>query len=162
MRSTAAAVGDAGDRRAIEFHIAGIAMAHLMSHELFTSLTRLAQERSRLLVQEASLWAELGEILACTSLPMVLARPLEASNPPPDVLLRVGQAADLLCVSASTLNKWRVVGGGPEFLKLGRRILYRRDTLEKFISSKAKPHTSAYSVDMAKPPNRRRAHVPKV
>ena len=41
-------------------------------------------------------------------------------------LLTVQQAADILGLAPSTLNKWRLCGGGPEFVKLGRRITYRR------------------------------------
>lgn len=116
-----------------------------MSDEFLTVLTRLARERSRLLAQEASLWAELSEALTRASVKTEPAPLPEAIKPPSDTLLRVQQAADLLGLSAGTLDKWRVTGGGPEFIKLGRRILYRRETLEKFISGKIKPHTSAYS-----------------
>ncbi|MEQ1904891.1 MAG: helix-turn-helix domain-containing protein [Pirellulaceae bacterium] len=118
-----------------------------MSDEFLTVLTRLARERSRLLTQEASLWAELSEALTRASVKTEPAPLPEATKPPSGTLLRVHQAADLLGLSAGTLDKWRVTGGGPEFIKLGRRILYRRETLEEFISGKMKPHTSAYSAD---------------
>ena len=36
--------------------------------------------------------------------------------------LSVREAAQYLGLSASTLNKLRVFGGGPTFLKLGRRV----------------------------------------
>lgn len=43
--------------------------------------------------------------------------------------LNVTDAAARLGVSASWLNKLRVHGGGPPYLKLGRRVSYRDDDL---------------------------------
>lgn len=47
-----------------------------------------------------------------------------------DTFLTVQQAAKLLGVSSSWLNKLRLTGGGPPFFKLGRRVLYRRDDID--------------------------------
>ena len=122
-----------------------------MADEFLAALARLAGERSRLLARESSLWNELSELLAnapSLSAPAIspqVGKPAPADQARPDKLLRVQQAADILGLSAGTLNKWRVTGGGPEFIKLGRNILYRRETLEAFILSKSRPHTSAYA-----------------
>ncbi|MBM3546375.1 MAG: helix-turn-helix domain-containing protein [Alphaproteobacteria bacterium] len=59
-------------------------------------------------------------------------------------LLSVEDAAAFLSLSRATLNKWRVHGGGPEFVRIGRRIFYRQATLEAFVAAKTFPHTSAY------------------
>ena len=44
--------------------------------------------------------------------------------------LSVEQAADYLGISVSFLNKQRCKGGGPEFFKLGSRILYAPHDLD--------------------------------
>ena len=42
-----------------------------------------------------------------------------------DQLLDTKAAATILALSESTLEKMRVYGNGPEFLKLGRAVRYR-------------------------------------
>ena len=44
--------------------------------------------------------------------------------------LRVREAAAHLSLSKSTLDKMRVRGGGPLFLRLGRRVVYDLSDLE--------------------------------
>jgi excisionase family DNA binding protein len=51
------------------------------------------------------------------------------------VLLTQTETAELLRLSERTLERWRVVGGGPVFVKLGKRVLYRQADLEKWIAS---------------------------
>jgi hypothetical protein len=50
------------------------------------------------------------------------------------------EAADLLRLRPSTLQNWRVLGGGPPFLRLGGgkkgRILYDRDRLVEWARSR--------------------------
>jgi len=43
------------------------------------------------------------------------------------------QAADYYGVSTRLLEKWRVTGGGPTFIKIGRRVLYRQSDLDDFL-----------------------------
>ncbi|MCZ8259280.1 MAG: helix-turn-helix domain-containing protein, partial [Beijerinckiaceae bacterium] len=43
------------------------------------------------------------------------------------------EAAQFLRVSTRTLQSWRVSGRGPEFIKVGRVIRYRRQTLEMWL-----------------------------
>jgi len=43
------------------------------------------------------------------------------------------QAADAVRHSRRTLIRWREQGTGPAFTRLGRRIVYRRDTLESWM-----------------------------
>ena len=42
------------------------------------------------------------------------------------------QAANYLGVSASYLEKRRLDGDGPEYLKIGRRVIYEKLSLDKF------------------------------
>ena len=56
--------------------------------------------------------------------------------------LRVQAAAKHLGLSVSTLNKLRVFGGGPVFLKLGRRVAYDVADLDEWLASKRRSSTS--------------------
>ena len=60
------------------------------------------------------------------------------------VLLRlsVEGAAAHLGLSVSTLNKLRVFGGGPVFLKLGRRVAYDVSDLDRWLETKRRRSTS--------------------
>jgi predicted DNA-binding transcriptional regulator AlpA len=50
-------------------------------------------------------------------------------------LLTTDQASDLLGLQAATLKKWRILGIGPEYVRLGRRsIRYRQSDVRAFIS----------------------------
>lgn len=44
------------------------------------------------------------------------------------------EAAALIGVSASTLRAWRSQGRGPAYARLGRRIVYPRAALERFLA----------------------------
>ena len=44
------------------------------------------------------------------------------------------QLSDRLNVSPRTVERWRWAGGGPKFLKLGNRVVYRLEDIEEFES----------------------------
>jgi len=48
-------------------------------------------------------------------------------------LLTPAEAARVLRVSPKTLPRWRWSGDGPDFVRIGRSIRYRRADLESFI-----------------------------
>ena len=59
------------------------------------------------------------------------------------VLLTEQQAAACLSINPRTLQKWRVIGGGPLFVRISRRcIRYRREDLEQWTNSRVKSSTS--------------------
>jgi predicted site-specific integrase-resolvase len=58
-------------------------------------------------------------------------------------LLPEKAAAEALHISVKTLQAWRVRGCGPEFVKLGRRILYRASSLQRHIEEHTYRSTSA-------------------
>lgn len=64
----------------------------------------------------------------------------------------VQEAAKFLRCSVACLNRWRVVGGGPKFLKLGRRVLYRNEHLMEFLRENEKTSTSEYSKNYRRKP----------
>ena len=52
------------------------------------------------------------------------------------------EAADFLCQSVRTIQKWRVTGAGPQFYKFGRSVRYRRRELCEWVEDRRKAHTS--------------------
>lgn len=59
--------------------------------------------------------------------------------------LSVNETAREMGISASWLNKSRLIGNGPPFMKLGRRVLYNVSDVEKWLSSRKFNSTSAYT-----------------
>ena len=52
------------------------------------------------------------------------------------------EAAMFLKLSPRTLDKFRVLGGGPKFRKFGRRVIYALDDLETWANSRICESTS--------------------
>lgn len=65
-----------------------------------------------------------------------------AVNSPLDVRLSNREAADYLGLKAATLNKWRVFGDGPPFIKVGHLVRYRKADLDAFLQSRLRRSTS--------------------
>ena len=59
-----------------------------------------------------------------------------------DGLIDETAAADFLCQSVRTLQKWRVTGFGPEHYKSGRSVRYRRRDVMEWSNSRRRQHTS--------------------
>ena len=59
-----------------------------------------------------------------------------------DQLLTVEETAELLRCSASSLNKWRLLGRGPSFVRVGARVRYRAADLADFIAASTRSNTS--------------------
>jgi hypothetical protein len=51
-------------------------------------------------------------------------------------------AARFLCVSIRTLQAWRMTGVGPNFVKLGRAVRYRRQDLLDWTATRIRKATS--------------------
>ena len=60
-------------------------------------------------------------------------------------LLSAPEAARHLRLSEPYLAKLRCWGGGPSFLKLGRRVVYRRSDLDAWLEGKLRVSTSSRS-----------------
>lgn len=54
----------------------------------------------------------------------------------------VGGAADYVGLSVSFMNRARLEGDGPVFLKLGRRVVYERAALDDWMASCRRRSTS--------------------
>lgn len=59
--------------------------------------------------------------------------------------LTTEQTARFLGLSPSTLAKMRLYGSGPTYMKLGRRVMYRLDDLERWMDANPYSSTSQYS-----------------
>lgn len=57
-------------------------------------------------------------------------------------MLRTQGAAEYLSLSVSTLNKLRLTGGGPEYIKLGKVVVYDLADLDNWLLSKRRRSTS--------------------
>ncbi len=54
----------------------------------------------------------------------------------------VREAASYLGLAESTLNKWRCIGGGPEYLKMGKSVRYRVADIHDWLDANKRAHTS--------------------
>jgi Helix-turn-helix domain len=63
-------------------------------------------------------------------------------NKPAVVFLDNKEAADFLKLSPRTLEKHRVIGGGPKFRKFGRRVVYALADLEAWANARICTDTS--------------------
>ena len=57
-------------------------------------------------------------------------------------LLTTTQAAEYVGLSPRTLERHRVTGEGPRYLKVGRRVLYRPADLDEWLADKVRRSTS--------------------
>jgi predicted DNA-binding transcriptional regulator AlpA len=57
-------------------------------------------------------------------------------------LLNVCEVAALLRCSASSLNKWRLDGSGPMFVRVGSRVRYRRADVIGWVNAQTRSSTS--------------------
>ena len=59
-------------------------------------------------------------------------------------LITPKQLADLVGVAVSTLKKWRSIGCGPPWVRIGRRIFYDLAEVEKWIDQNRFCSTAEY------------------
>ena len=57
-------------------------------------------------------------------------------------VLTTKQAAEHLSLAVTTLEKYRVYGGGPRFVRLGRAVRYRASDLTAWLESHVRTSTS--------------------
>jgi predicted DNA-binding transcriptional regulator AlpA len=57
-------------------------------------------------------------------------------------ILTQREAAALVRLSERTLERLRLTGGGPVYVKAGRRVLYREPDLAEWIASRVRASTS--------------------
>jgi excisionase family DNA binding protein len=64
------------------------------------------------------------------------------SDLPDQQLFAVTELAKRLGVSESTLNKWRLTGVGPRFVKIGRLVKYRGSDVSEWLERQVRISTS--------------------
>jgi excisionase family DNA binding protein len=71
-------------------------------------------------------------------------RKRERASPPGHTKSRltVKQAAEYIGIAKSTLDKMRVAGGGPRFIKIGKRVLYDKADLDAWIEAQKRRSTA--------------------
>jgi hypothetical protein len=62
------------------------------------------------------------------------------------IYLNNEEAAAFLRLSPRTLEKQRVVGGGPPFKKFGRRVLYDRHDLQEWAAKRTFDNTTEFNI----------------
>ena len=60
-------------------------------------------------------------------------------------LIGTGEAAKYLGLSRSTLEKWRIYGGGPKFYKYLKVVRYRVSDLDEWLTERLVSSTSQQS-----------------
>jgi len=45
-------------------------------------------------------------------------------------------------VSVRTIENWRISGQGPPFVKAGRRVLYQKSAIQRWLSQRTKTRTT--------------------
>nr|WP_047168062.1 helix-turn-helix domain-containing protein [Sphingomonas sp. Y57] len=63
------------------------------------------------------------------------------ADPTPSRFYRNEEAARYLGLSPRTLEKYRVIGGGPIFRKLGRCVVYAVDDLDRWADARSRDMT---------------------
>lgn len=80
---------------------------------------------------------------------MLKTKPANDNNRPAmdylDGFIDEQKAADFLCQSVRTIQKWRVTGFGPKFYKSGRSVRYRRRDLLEWAETRRCNNTSQYT-----------------
>lgn len=56
--------------------------------------------------------------------------------------LHQNQVAERWCMSPRTLERWRWLGIGPQFLKIGNRVTYRLEDIEQYEASSLRSNTA--------------------
>jgi DNA-binding transcriptional MerR regulator len=57
-------------------------------------------------------------------------------------LLTLAEAAALLRTPVATLRYWRHLGTGPDGFRLGRRVVYRREDLDRWLAEQQQAQSS--------------------
>ena len=60
----------------------------------------------------------------------------------PNQLMTEKEAAELICYTPRALQNWRLRGGGPKYVKIGRSVRYQRSDVLAFIEERKRFHTS--------------------
>ena len=68
-------------------------------------------------------------------------RVMQQGVPAPEYLTTV-QAGVYLGLSRQQLEIWRSKGGGPQYVKLGHAVRYKRSALDEYMAARVRQHTA--------------------
>ena len=116
---------------------------------LLNTLTAISQSKADLLQREADLWKQFSAALIAFEFQQ--KRHEQAQSPvvdkkvasetrdplPRKHLLTVKEAAERLSLSTHALDRWRRVGKGPKYVKIGYAVRYPVESIESYIESRA-------------------------
>jgi predicted DNA-binding transcriptional regulator AlpA len=74
------------------------------------------------------------------------AEPVSVSSPSPRLLddyLTVDQLAAELGIASITLKRWQALKQGPPLTRIGRRVLYRRSSVQAWLARQEQKQASA-------------------
>jgi len=77
--------------------------------------------------------------------PMDNAEKPVAVKPLPD-WVDTKELASWLHLSPQTFRKWRLTGGGPQYVKFGNRVLYKRKDVESWLAERTFKHSADETV----------------
>ena len=60
---------------------------------------------------------------------------------PEDPMFDTRDGAVIIGGNPRTMERWRVTGEGPEFVKIGKLVRYRKSSLERFVTERTRRHT---------------------
>jgi excisionase family DNA binding protein len=66
-------------------------------------------------------------------------------------LLDTAGAAAYLGVSPDTMNRWRSIGGGPVYAKVGRQVRYSLSDLDAWVEQRKRRSTSDQGQEVSAP-----------
>lgn len=119
-----------------------------MRADLLGDIASFANRWSRLRQEEANLWAALANWITRIDFKETpeTTKPYETPQKPRSprqepAYLHAREAAARLGISRSTLARLRMAGNGPEFHKVGRRVLYRCEALEAWMAQHVRSST---------------------
>jgi predicted site-specific integrase-resolvase len=69
--------------------------------------------------------------------------------PAPSPVLSADDAATFLGANVRTLERWRHIGEGPVFVKIGRRVAYGLEDLELYLRQQRRASTAATSAPIS-------------
>jgi hypothetical protein len=69
-------------------------------------------------------------------------------EPDNDAVFDAVTAAGFTGLAVATLAKLRCIGGGPEYLKLGRKVAYRRSDLTKWLNARRVANTTEAALSL--------------
>jgi hypothetical protein len=73
----------------------------------------------------------------------IRAERINVTTNAPEPLITESEAAGILRVSLTSLRRWRRLGCGPVYRKLGRTVRYRANDLSDFVASAGRMSTSS-------------------